>query len=400
MKFGDKLAQVSKGVYEDFYIDYGFLKDFVKDYSVDLILFRKAIDTELKKVNAFVCTMHTHPTFSKRSMLTYVLHNYIGIFKIFKKYDKLRSKNTKQVFYNMMSEQGFYQHYIKNTQRFNTDIRLVVFGYEGVIIQREYLFGNLVVELIRRLENVFPDICEPVDDCLSIWEYLGYDDTRKRISSNSIVVNGETDDIRNAICDYIINQRKLVICETESDIREIIKMVRQEWHELNTTKRNAKECGNTRAVFEFLKMNGIKIAVSTSCERKLVESTSACLNIVAKEPSVDKVNTKIPSVCTSLHRREPFKIDSLVCGNDMVSCRPMPDALLRICTKLKVAPDQAMIVGDTIADIHAGINARFSRTVGISREMSGLRNDKCATHIITSINGLPDLFLRLSENTH
>ena len=37
MKFGDKLATISKGIYQDFYIDYSFLRDFVKDYNVDFL---------------------------------------------------------------------------------------------------------------------------------------------------------------------------------------------------------------------------------------------------------------------------------------------------------------------------------------------------------------------------
>ena len=73
MKFGDKLIKISKGKYEDFYINYGFLEDFVKDYNVSFELFKDAVDIELKKLNAFVCTMQTHPTFSKRELLTYIL---------------------------------------------------------------------------------------------------------------------------------------------------------------------------------------------------------------------------------------------------------------------------------------------------------------------------------------
>ena len=50
MKFGDKLIKISKGKYEDFYIDYGFLEDFVKDYNVSFELFKDAVDIELKNL--------------------------------------------------------------------------------------------------------------------------------------------------------------------------------------------------------------------------------------------------------------------------------------------------------------------------------------------------------------
>ena len=67
MRFGDKIVTISKGIYQDFYIDYKFLKDFVKDYNVDFQLFRNAIITEIKKLNAFVCTMQNHPVFTKNT---------------------------------------------------------------------------------------------------------------------------------------------------------------------------------------------------------------------------------------------------------------------------------------------------------------------------------------------
>ena len=155
MKFGEKITKISKGKYQDFYIDYQFLKDFVKDYHVDFDLFKNAIYIEVKKLNSFVCTMNSHPNFSKKSMLLYILYNYIGLFKIIKKYDKLRNKNTRLYFLDLISREGFYRYFIDSTRRFTPDIQLVVFSLEGVIVKRENLFGNIVVELILRLKNIF-----------------------------------------------------------------------------------------------------------------------------------------------------------------------------------------------------------------------------------------------------
>ena len=80
--------------------------------------------------------------------------------KFFKKYDKFRSQITKPFFYNMISKQELYRYYIKQTQRFNANIQLVVFGQNGVLIQRKNMFMNLVIDIIYRLENIFPDLCK------------------------------------------------------------------------------------------------------------------------------------------------------------------------------------------------------------------------------------------------
>ena len=397
MKFGDKIIRISKGQYQDFYIDYGLLKEFIKDYNVNFDLFKKAINMEVKKLNAFVCTMKSHPDFIKKDMLLYILYNYIGIFKIIKKYDKLRNKSTRLYFFDAIAKQGFYRHFIDSTRRFTSDIQLVVFSLEGVIVKRENLFGNIVVDLVSRLKNVFPDLLDNEDSCKTIWEHLDYDISDKDVMPTSVIMKGDVDDIRNTICDYIINQRKLVICRNEQDRRSIINIVRQEWYDVVVSKKNVKECGNVRALFELLKVQGIHTAICTSCDRKLVEEVLSMLNIVVKSSESRNTNIKINLACRPLSRREPFEIDHLICGNDMIPCKPTPDALLRTCNKLKISPGHSMIVGDIPHDIYAGINARFARTVIVKPSPIETFNVSDATHVITGLDVLPTLFLQLDQ---
>ena len=70
MKFGEKIIKISNGDYQDFYIDYQFLKDFVKDYHVDFEFFKNAINIEVKKLNTFVLTMKSHPEFTRKKICT------------------------------------------------------------------------------------------------------------------------------------------------------------------------------------------------------------------------------------------------------------------------------------------------------------------------------------------
>ena len=397
MKFGEKIIKISNGDYQDFYIDYQFLKDFVKDYHVDFEFFKNAINIEVKKLNAFVLTMKSHPEFTRKDMLLYILYNYIGLFKIIKKYDKLRNKNMRLYFFDLISKEGFYRYFIDSTRRFTSDIRLIVLSLEGVIVKRDNLFGNFVVDLISRLKNVFPDLLDDEDKCDTIWKYLDYDISDKSVMDTSIIMKGDVDDIRNAICDYIINHRELVICNDEKDRRSIINIVRQEWHDVAISKKNVKECGNIRALFEFLKMQGIRIGICTSCERKLVEEVLSMLNIVIKNPELKHTNIKIDLACRPLNRREPFEIDHLICGNDMIPCKPSPDALLRTCNKVQVSPGNSIIVGDSPHDIYAGINARFARTVIVRPSPIETFAVSDATHVVSGIDSLPNLFLDLIE---
>ena len=128
---------------------------------------------------------------------------------------------------------------------------MIVLSLEGVIVKRDNLFGNFVVDLISRLKNVFPDLLDDEDKCDTIWKYLDYDISDKSVMDTSIIMKGDVDDIRNAICDYIINHRELVICNDEKDRRSIINIVRQEWHDVAISKKNVKECGNVRHCSSF-----------------------------------------------------------------------------------------------------------------------------------------------------
>ena len=395
MRFGEKIKKESYGKYEDFYMDYAFLKDFIKDTCINYELFLEAVNVEFRKVNAFVQTMQNHETFTKKQLLMYILFNYIGFYKIFKKYDKIRSQNKKFCFFEIISEQGFYKYYKQHTQKFNSNIRLVIFDKDGTLIDNTAMFGSWTVKLLEKLENVFPSLLEEEPGKLSIWDHLGYEKASNMFRADSVIARGNNDDIRNSICDYIINKRKLVICKNISDSQQIINMIRQEWFDIEVSRENIKECGNIRALFEFLKMKNIKIAICTSDDRRPTEETLQYLNIAVADPQHNKCNYKMSYTPMAINRRDPFMIDYLVCGNDMIPIKPSPEPLLTVCQKLKIAPSQSMMVGDTLADVHAGINARFSRTAGVLSGNYLNTNLVDATHVVNSIDDLPELFLSM-----
>ena len=399
MKFGEKIRKASRGRYEDFYIDYMFLKTFVNDPYVTHALFMEAIRVELKKINAFVETTNNHSAWTREDLLEYVLHNYIGFYKIFKKYDKIRCQNKKLEFYDIIKVQPFYRFYKTHAQKLNDNIKLAIFDKDGTLVNNTLLFGQWTVRLLERLENVFPTLLKPTSLKPTIWDHLGYDSDNCIFSAESVIVKGTNDDIRNAICGYIVNVRKLVICSTNEDHMQIINMLRREWFDISVTPDTVQECGNIRALFEFLRLKNIKIAICTSDDRKPTEEALKILNISVANPNRPPANRKITLDPKRCHRREPFVIDYLVCGNDMIASKPSPDPLLKICKKLNILPINAMMVGDTTADIHAGINARVGQTVGVLSGGCSNTNLEEATHVVRSIDNIPDIIL-LGNKTH
>ena len=302
-------------------------------------------------------------------------------------------------------------------------IKLVVFDKDGTLIDNTLMFGKWTTKLIAKLACIYPSLLERIPNTPTIWDYLGYDYKTNIFNANSIVAKGTNDDIRNAICDYIVNVKKIVKCKTNQDRNIVVNRLRQEWFDIEVSKSTIKPCGNIRAVFEYLKMKNIKIAICTSDDRKPTEETLKILNVKVStkrhqpnmlENSIEKkakkilynnsennsenIKINIEEVGNNLNhidRQESFEIDYLVCGNDMIASKPSPEPLLEICKKLNVKPENSIMVGDTIADIHAGINAKFASVVGVK---SG---DYCdsdfseADYTIDNINDLAKVFLAL-----
>lgn len=59
-------------------------------------------------------------------------------------------------------------------------------------------------------------------------------------------------------------------------------------------------------------------------------------------------------------------ISALVCGDDGIPLKPDPEMGLEVCRRLKVAPGEAIMVGDTVADMEMARRAGYALVVGVS----------------------------------
>lgn len=376
MKFGERLKKEIIPKYRDFYLDYDGLKEIINEpNNTSYSYFLELILIEFKKINSFVKTVRKFEKESDIDLMKYILLNYIGFYKIFKKYDKHKCQNKKFEFYKLIQEQEFFTFYKKRTVY--KDIKLVIFDKDGTIIDNTLMFGKWTSELIVKMNKCFPGLLDIKHDKISIWNHLGYDHINNVFDSNSVIAKGTNDDIRNAICDYIVNIRQLVICKTNEERIVVVDKIRQAWFDIKIKKENIKLCGNFGNIIDFLRMHKIKVAICTSDDRKPTEETLKILDI----------NT-----------RRGKSIDYLVCGNDMIESKPSPVPLLTICKKLGVEPQNAMMVGDTIADVHAGINAKFGSIIAVLSGGYDNTNLSEADKIIPNIDSLVKIFLDYNCN--
>lgn len=138
----------------------------------------------------------------------------------------------------------------------------------------------------------------------------------------------------------------------------------------HSCKTSLKTLDDPASLFKILKRFGIKVAICTADSR------------VATEQFV-----KIEGL-------EQY-VDMIVCGDDEENVpKPAATNALRICEALGVEPTQAVVIGDTVADLGMGKSAELGATVGVLSGVCDVQDlDAQADHIVPSIRHLLPIVL-------
>ena len=372
MKFGQIYESQMIPEWKFFYVHYEELKRIIADG--DDKRFHELLQHELLKVNSFFHLITKYDP-QNADLSKYIVNNYMALFKSIKKHDKVLCKTIKLNFFQLVKSQEFYRHYL-NLERPCDKIKLVIFDKDGTLIHMLSLFGPWLKSLISNMSDIIPQSGANG----TIFEKLGYDANANEFSFDSIVAKGTNDDIRNCICEFIAEneEEKDAIIDTE----QIRKLVQSKWVDIKIDIKNLKQIGDIKKIFKFLKNLGIKIAICTSDDRKPTEETIEIFEVGKY-------------------------LDAVVCGSDSVSSKPSPEPIWVLCHKLNVRPSECVMVGDTIADLHAGINAKCGKVVSVLT--GGYKNSdlKQADHVIPSIDYIYDIITEnlnanatVKENAH
>ena len=126
----------------------------------------------------------------------------------------------------------------------------------------------------------------------------------------------------------------------------------------------AQPVTNLTALFDRLRARVALFAVATSDDRDPTERTLEALGITAH-------------------------IAATACADDGFPNKPAPDAVLRICERLGVAPGRAAVVGDSPADLRMGRSAGAGRVIAV---LTGVGDEATlaplADLVLASIEGL------------
>lgn len=230
------------------------------------------------------------------------------------------------------------------------NIRLIIFDKDGTLIHFDAMWGGWVVELARRLESA-----TQLPLAAPLFEAMGYDLATGRVLAHGKLAATPNAQLRTLTVD-VVRQAGLALASAES-------VVEAAWHSPDPVIL-AKPFTDLRALFVTLRERGLEIAIATTDDRAPTEATLAGLNL------------------TGL-------VATMVCADDGILAKPAPDMVLTICQRLNIAPAQALVVGDSIADMRMGRAAGAGQVVGVLTGVS--RADDLAPHadiILPSITHL------------
>ena len=353
MQYGKYLKTHIIQKWEQYYVNYNLLKRSIRNKNHEE--FWEHIKNELIKVNLFYNHFITQNTEDSnqhsKNLNQYIILNYMAIFKAIKKYDKKLCKSSKIYFFELIQKQPFYNNYLKQ-QREIKPTRLVIFDKDGTLIQLKSCF----IDWFKHLTNNMNDYIKNKNN---FYKHLGFNENENNFDGNSIIAKGTNDDLRKKILEFIKSEHP------NTSEENICRFINNKWIYINITDKNIIPCGNIHKVFNFLKNNNIKIAICTS-------------------------DDKYPTLQTLKILKLNNMIDYLVCGDDPISSKPSPEPLWKICEKLNINPNETIMIGDTISDIHAGLNAKCSKVLGVltgGYKKNELHN---ADFILSSIDELPE----------
>ena len=188
--------------------------------------------------------------------------------------------------------------------------RLIIFDKDGTLIDNEEIFVPIIEDMIRNLSKY-------VDE-EKMAKFIGYD-----LKKRKFVPDG-----------FIASQPHHISVEKISKKFNIdLEIIEKSYGKIKLTKETVVPYVDLRDLFDTLKDDGIKIAINTSDNRK---NTEKCIKILGIKKYLDMV----------------------VCGDDGFKTKPAPDTIQHICSELGVSPYETFMVGDTQADIDAGLRAK------------------------------------------
>lgn len=210
--------------------------------------------------------------------------------------------------------------------------RLVIFDKDGTLIDFQRMWGQWAVAFAERISQQIA-----VDVRHDILQVYGVDPRSLRIDPQGALSISPMATMQQMVVSHI-----MPYC---SDMVQAYQIVQQAWQPPDPTV-NVYPLADLPQLFGQLRQLGVVIAVATADNRE-------------------------PTIATLTHLGVIHHVAALACADDPhMPPKPAPDKIWAVCQAVGVHPHDAIMIGDTPADMQMGHNAGVMAQIGVTSGVS------------------------------
>ncbi|MEM7115874.1 MAG: HAD family hydrolase [Chloroflexota bacterium] len=221
---------------------------------------------------------------------------------------------------------------IVNVNGRSFDVDLIAFDKDGTLLDLHHMWGGLAHSWGTMLADA---VAEPVAFQEALYQTLGYDPETKKVVANCPLAIASMDKLFNTVA-IVLYQHGVGWVEAESLLRERLMPAFEQFPPAELVQ----PLGVVAPTIRALAASGIRIAVITTDSRQPALKALPVLEIANE-------------------------VEILVCGDDPIPGKPLPDGLLHIGRETGVAPSRMLMVGDSKSDLMCGRAAGAAGCIGV-----------------------------------
>jgi phosphoglycolate phosphatase-like HAD superfamily hydrolase len=209
--------------------------------------------------------------------------------------------------------------------------RLVIFDKDGTLIDFDAMWAGWIERLAEQLQAATGESWHD-----TLYTAMQYDSAAGRAVAGGPLAMSPVADMR-ALTAHVLQARGLAAPAAEAALASA-------WH-VPDPVTTARPLADLPRLFGTLRERGLKIAVATSDDHAPAAATLAALGVAGL-------------------------VDVVIGADEGVLVKPEPDMVWAACRACGVPPAEAVVVGDSVADLQMGRSAGAGCTVGVTSGVS------------------------------